>query len=367
MLITHLFILDFKMKARLFITVFLVLLLIPNVVLLFGLESNLETNENLKHATFPKIEINKPTKTLSAINSFYTGNFGLKKTAVNQYIYFKRAILKEDPLPNYMVTGKDNWYFLGNQYNNVFKNTFGVIPSEKPSKILSYLNTVNQYLSDQNIKFYVVVVPDKHQIYKEYLPYTLPQGTTLLNLVKQNASLDSSHVKFIDLHKSLLNKKEQHQIYYKTDSHWDNLGAFYGYKTLMQELENDFAITSLNKDDFNITTSLKTIGDNTKMTNLKQEVNFVTLEPKSPNKIDVVLDDQNYLHFKNNSKTLNLLMYRDSFTNALTPFLNQTFNNVILVRDFNVAKSHINKHNPDIVILEIAERNLDYLSRATLK
>ena len=135
MLITHLFILDFKMKARLFITVFLVLLLIPNVVLLFGLESNLETNENLKHATFPKIEINKPTKTLSAINSFYTGNFGLKKTAVNQYIYFKRAILKEDPLPNYMVTGKDNWYFLGNQYNNVFKNTFGVIPSEKPSKI----------------------------------------------------------------------------------------------------------------------------------------------------------------------------------------------------------------------------------------
>lgn len=338
----------------------------PNLVLFLGFESKIADNENLKFKEFPKIDIKKPLQSLSSFKSYYLGNFGLKKTTVNQYINFKETVLKEEPLPNYNLTGKNGWYFLGNNYNNVFYNSFGMTDTKKVKSITNYLETITQYLTSKNIKFYVVFPPNKHSIYSEYLPFQLEKKETLYNLLKSELEKNTT-VQLIDLHSLLLQEKKENQLYYKTDSHWNDLGAFIAYQHIIDYIKKDISIEKLELEDYTISTELKVLGDNTQMVNIKAKTEVINFEKKTPSKIKILSDDQRFLHFKNESKDYKLMLYRDSFSNALIPFFNETFGDAIYIRDYNINKSNIENHKPDIVILELVERNINYLSKAELK
>lgn len=353
-------------KNKLFVAVFLLLLMAPNLVLFLGFESKIADNENLKFKEFPKIDIKKPKQSLSSFNSYYLGNFGFKKTAVNQYISFKKNILNEEPLPNYNITGKDGWYFLGNHYNNVFYNSFGITDYNQVKDISNYLNKINQYLTSKNIKFYVVFPPNKHHIYSEYLPFQLEKEETLYSFLKSDLE-ENSTVSLIDLHSLLLKEKKENQLYYKTDSHWNDLGAFIAYQHIIDYIKKDMSIQKLQLEDYNISTELKVLGDNTQMVNIKEKTEVINFENKTPSKIKTLSDDQRFLHFKNESKDYKLMLYRDSFSNALIPFFNETFGDAIYIRDYNINKSNIENHKPDIVILELVERNINYLNKTELK
>ncbi|MBN2867197.1 MAG: hypothetical protein JXK08_00860 [Flavobacteriaceae bacterium] len=354
-----------NIKNKLFVILFFAFLLIPNLVLFSGLESHITDNENLKFKDFPELNIKNPKQSLSDFNSYYLGNFGLKKTAVNQYISFKTNFLDEVPLPIYNVTGKDGWYFLGNHYNNAFNNTFGITDTKKVKSITNYLETVNQYLSSKNIKFYVVFPPNKHTIYSEYLPFQVKKSPTLYNILKDNLEQNSS-VQLIDLHSVLLKAKKENQVYYKTDSHWNDLGAFIGYQKIMDQINNSLLVEKQKLEDYNIYNTQKTIGDNTQMINLRQKTDVVIFEKKTTSKVEVIANDQKFIHFKNEDKPYKLMVYRDSFTNALIPFFNDTFGDTFYVRGININKQTIENNKPDIVILELVERNIDYLSTALL-
>ena len=353
-------------KNKIFIAVFLLLLMVPNLILFFGFESKINENENLRFKEFPEISFKKPRQSLSNFKSYYLGNFGLKKTAVNQYIDFKDHILSEEPLPNYSLTGKDGWYFLGNHYNNVFNNTFGTTDFNQVKGATNYLNKLNQYLTSKNIKFYVVFPPNKHSIYSEYLPFQLEKKETLYSLLKSDLEKNSS-VKLIDLHLVLLKEKKENQVYYKTDSHWNDLGAFIAYQHIIDYIKKDISIEKLELEDYNISKELKVLGDNTQMVNIREKTEVVNFEKKTPTKIKILSDNQKYLHFKNEKKDYKLMLYRDSFSNALIPFFNENFGDAIYIRDYNINKKDIEKNNPDVVILELVERNINYLSKAVLK
>ena len=355
-----------NIKNKLFIAVFLLLLIVPNLVLIFGVESKIGDNENLKFKEFPKIDIKKPIQSLSNFKSYYLGNFGLKKTTVNQYINFKETILKEEPLPNYNLTGKDGWYFLGNHYNNVFYNSFGMTGDNKTKEIINYLNRINQYLNSKNIKFYVIFPPNKHSIYSEYLPFQLEKKETLYSHLKRELEKNST-AQLIDLHSVLLKEKKENQLYYKTDSHWNDLGAFIAYQHIIDYIKKDISIQKLELKDYKVSTDFKVLGDNTQMVNIKEKTEVINFEKKTPSRIEVLSDDQKFLHFKNESKDYKLILYRDSFSNALIPFFNETFENAIYIRNFKINKRDIENNNPDIVILELVERNINYLSKADLK
>lgn len=63
----------------------------------------------------------------------------------------------------------------------------------------------------------------------------------------------------------------------------------------------------------------------------------------------------------NNNGTNSLLMYRDSFTVSLEPYLAKTFKNSELYWEYKINKEKIKEN--DIVILEVVERNLTEILR----
>lgn len=343
------------------VIIFLLCLIAPNIVSVLNLEKHIVDNENVEFKTFPNLTIKDPKKSIKNIKSFYKGNFGLKKTLMNNYISFKRDYLNEDAVPNSVVTGKDGWYFLGDQYNKVVTNTFNnVNDTTQLNFIVNNLKQINNYLKSKNIQFYITVPPNKHSIYSEFLPYKLKKKTTFYDLFKDR--IKNTNLNLIDLHAKLLNEKNNKQVYVKTDSHWNKLGAFIAYQDVINSISKDIEIKPVNYNNYNVFEEEKSLNDLTKMINLVKTTSVVIFEKRTKTQIDTISSKHNNLHFKNANKSLKLLMSRDSFSDAWVSFYNETFGETRFIKTYNLNKDVIETYKPDIVIFEVAERNLINLS-----
>ncbi|SFN44999.1 SGNH hydrolase-like domain-containing protein, acetyltransferase AlgX [Bizionia echini] len=330
-----------------FIIIFLLMLLTPNVVMFFNLETA-ENNENRVFKEVPEFNFNKPIHSVTQFKNYYTENFGLKTTLVNSYIHFKFEVLGETPLPNKVVKGLDDWYFLGNSYNNTLNNAFGNNPfnEEELEKISRRVSELRTYLKKQNIAFYIVVPPNKNSIYKEFLPFQLKKHESNLSVLKNYLK---THINFeiIDLTESLLAKKNTNQLYLKTDSHWNDYGAFIGYQETMQVLNQDFNIPVVSLEDYDIQLNPVEQGDIIKMINLNIEEFALKFTKKIPT--------------SNGAQNEHLFMYYDSFSYAWMPFFNESFTTINYIKNYTIRKKEVESKKPTIIIFEIVERNIDLL------
>lgn len=353
-------------KFKIIITLFLLALLIPNLVLVFGVEKNLTNNENRKFQSFPKLTLKQPLASIGKFKNYYLENFGLKTTLVNNYIHFKDTILDENPIPNRVVSGKEDWLFLGNHFNNVLNNSYGNDPfTEKElTNTVSYLNSVKTYFDAKSIPFYFVVAPDKNRIYQEYLPYKLNQKATKLDVLK-TVLKSKTNIDIIDLSPPIIENKSKNQLLYlKTDTHWNYYGAYVGYNHIMDVINKDLILEKVRLEDFTITPQkFKETFDLAKMINKSQQETALKIEKTEQSKTILVSNANNKLHYKNSSKSLKLMLYRDSFTNALIPFFNEGFAEVIYLKKYTIDKKEIEAFKPDIVIFEIIERNIDIFAQ----
>jgi len=337
---------------------FIIALLVPNVVLFLGLDKDVKSNTNITFKTFPELNVKKPMKFIGNFKNYYVENHGLKKSHINNYISIKRNILHDDPIPNRVVKGKNDWYFLGNHYNNVFNDAYGNAPiTEDQLQIISKsITKTRDYLKKKNIDFYVVIAPNKHTIYPEHLPFSLDKGPSRLDIL--NAYLNKqTDFKIIDL-RSVISREKESQLYLKTDTHWNEYGAYLGYNAVMNEIVKKRSVTKRELYEYNIEKTEIANRDLDRMINLNQTVSNTLLSPKFLENKDVIETSYNRIHIKNSQKPLKVLMYRDSFALAWMDFFNETFGELVYLRGYSVKKADVEKEQPDIIILELIERNL---------
>ena len=356
-----------NIKFKIITILFLVAIVLPNIVQVLDLERGLINNENRKHNTIPSFDVKHPISSIGNFKNYYLENFGLKTTFVNNYIGFKSNVLKENPIPNNVVQGKEGWFFLGNNNNNVLSNSFGNDPITKNELIntLNYLKELKSYFQTKNIAFYVVIPPDKNRIYQEFLPYKLNQNPTKLDVLKPILK-EKLDIDIIDLSIPLLKNKNNQLLYLKTDTHWNYYGAYIGYNYTMDIINKDFSINTISLNDFEFTNQEFKHGDLTKMINLVISEPTKTIVKKTSSDVTLIPSSKKSLHFKNNSQNLKIIMYRDSFANAWIPFFNESFGEIIYHKKHVVDKNEIDTFKPDIVIFELIERNIDMFGNTDL-
>lgn len=340
------------------------LIILPNIIMLFGLEDNLVSNEVAMRKSFPKIKLTSPLNALKVFRSYYNESYGLKKTYVNSYIKLKN-VLKEDPIPNRVVEGKEGWLFLGNNYNKSLNNSFGIEEFEagKLFKVVDYLKKVDTYLKNKNISFYVVVAADKNNIYQEKLPFKIIEKPTRLDALKKE--LKGVNVTLIDLSIPLIQNKDKEELYIKTDSHWNDYGAFIGYSYLIDKFnERGFSnIDKVSLKDFNIRKDASYVGDISKMINDFTKVNRIVFDKKYKSNYSIENKEKGVLYCTNIDKKLKIMMHHDSFSLAWMPFLIETFGQSIFLKNYQLDKVAIEKNRPDIVVFEIIERDIAVFSK----
>lgn len=338
---------DVKKINLVFCTLFLVILIVPNIVLF---SSGLDKKA-------PRFTLNNPIKSAIFFKNYYKENFGLKSQMIDFYLKFKLNVLDDVPLKNKVITGKDGWYFLGNEYNQLFNDGFGSYPFSEfeLEKIKNSIEHIKETLTSKGIDFHIVVPPNKHRVYSENLPYKIKQKPTRLEVLNSYLK-EEIDFEILDLRDTLITSKGKELLYYKTNTHWNDLGAFIGYHKTLNTLKLD--IPKENISNYTIDYQPIKRGDITEMIHLKLKEKAIFFNKKTDSEIIPLKTKHDHLHFKNPNRNKKLIMHRDSFSNAWIQFFNESFGETIYLRSYNIRFDLIEKEKPDVVVFEIIEREL---------
>lgn len=128
--------------------------------------------------------------------------------------------------------GKDDWLFLGNAYDNtVSKLTLSIFPSS--SQVASVRDSFSRIADSGKkcgAKIVLLVGPEKSSIYPEYLPDQIVPSPTKYSSLFLNKIKELPNITVYDPTDDLLSAKESEGIlYWMTDTHWNNKGAYLAY------------------------------------------------------------------------------------------------------------------------------------------
>lgn len=141
--------------------------------------------------------------------------------------------------PNQVIIGYNGWLYLGDSYKqtrSVDRRSPTSVDIELGKQIGAAATAWDVYLSNRGVKlFRVMIGPNKGTIYPEYMP-------DWARTVSPNATdaliAGTGNILYIDLRSQLLEAKtnQSADLYYKTDTHWNNLGAGVAFRAFAQQV-----------------------------------------------------------------------------------------------------------------------------------
>jgi len=308
------------------------------------------------------------------------------------YNFFIYKTLNKSTNPANVIAGKNGDLFLGNKHNKLIYKTLGEYPFSE-SQIQNWSNNVwhlQQWFENQGIQFILVVAPNKHSIYGENLPrWVIPAKPNLTDrLVDAGKQLGAN---ILDLRPIFLNQKpvQEERLYWKTDSHWNELGAsiaftetiktlnaFYQQNIILPTYRFNIIITKPNGGHSNFLKIQELLPEDyeTWMYRVIEDDNEVCtakIDPDSfePGQCEMELRPYLDIHqgpvYTVNEHALNhksALILADSFLMQNSNLYNKTFNKTWkhkynYLMDESLQK-FIDIHKPDVVIYQIVERSL---------
>lgn len=128
--------------------------------------------------------------------------------------------------------GKDDWLFLGNAYEStVAKLKLADHPSdEKIGVVKNSFSKISETGAKFGVKTVLIVGPNKSSIYPEYLPEKLIPSETKYSSFFLNKLREIPTLTVYDPTPDLIAAKKADEIlYWRTDTHWNNKGAFIAF------------------------------------------------------------------------------------------------------------------------------------------
>lgn len=268
--------------------------------------------------------------------------------------------------------GKDNWLFLGNSYDDtVAKLKLATTPNEqKLNEVKESFSKVSEAGVKFGIKTFLIVGPNKSSIYPECLPEGLTPSSTRYSSFFLNKLREISSLTVYDPTNDLLAAKDTEGVlYWKTDTHWNNKGAFLTFAGFS-------GLLNLQPPNVNFKQGATHSGDLIGISKLKD----FPLDPKD--NWDVVWKDKpvwteqeisneqkttfGAATLVSNDKPLSnqyVWVVGDSFSGALKQYFNATFHKVRYVghwgQKLNTLPDEINKaeRKPDLIVIVRVERS----------
>ncbi|HET9046508.1 MAG TPA: hypothetical protein VFO33_06095, partial [Casimicrobiaceae bacterium] len=280
------------------------------------------------------------------------------------------------PAANVMI-GRDGWlYFLGEDGKSLDRHYRGTLPlsdTEIAAGVAEFKRR-QQYLASLGIPYVVAIVPDKFTIYPEGLPEWVAAAHAPTPLARLVAALRADGaVRIVDLRAPLLEAKKRAQIYYKTDSHWNMLGAAVGYDAIMREVQRALPPGKLAAIAPAVLPPY-VAGVDFYAGDLARQIAFspryrepdyapiakVVGDPsvRCGRRVDSGADEGFEVYACAGMGLPSAVVYRDSMAIPLIPLLSENFSRVVYVNSRRLDPALIAREKPDVVIEELVERSL---------
>lgn len=360
-----------KLEEVALIVCFIVAILLPGLGMILKMDTAAASQENRQLSPFPplSLEADHLVAFPKRFNEYFNDHFGFRSSLISGVAVVKFRWLNVSPSPK-VICGKAGWLFYMDEYSLASYRAVQPFSEEQLENWKQVLEGRRRWLAQRNIRYIYIVAPDKHTIYPEYMPYHIGRVghesrlDQLIRYLKEN-----SEVEVLDLRPALLSAKNRHPVYYKTDTHWNAYGAFTANQEIVRAISQTLpAVQAFQESDFEFMTEQVKGGDLAAMLGLADTLSesTVNLHPRKPFQAMTAgrpLDRNairltTFVSEQNGSNLPRLVMYRDSFANALIPFLGQSFSRAVYVWGDRFETSLINQERPDIVLHEIVERKL---------
>jgi peptidoglycan/LPS O-acetylase OafA/YrhL len=269
--------------------------------------------------------------------------------------------------------GKEDWLFLGNAYHkSVAKLTLSITPPEKKiDETKELFSKISKAGAEHNVKVVLIMGPDKPSIYPEYLPDDInPSSKKYSGFFLETLSDIPNLVVYNPTNNLLFLKKNEGLLYSRTDSHWNNKGAFLAYSGFSELLglpvpEVRFQLGSPYGGDLIDISRLKNFplrGDDNWGVIWKDRPNWV--EKEIPNeKKNTPFGSAAVVENRNPLSTKSIWVVGDSFTTALRQYFNATFKEVRYVGEWSEKLNDLSADlvradkKPDMIVIVRVERS----------
>ncbi len=324
--------------------------------------------ENRTLAEWPRLTLGLQAlqKWPAQYETWVRDHFGYRSSLIAWHSQLMLDVLGISPRAD-VVLGKDGWLFLGtNKSIDAYRCIF---PYQPPGLQQEIANTRarTESLAARGIKFLNVWAPNKENVYPEFLPLWIQKSGQPCRMDQLRDTLRGAGLSFVDLREAEKAARQQAVAYHKTDTHWNAVGAYFGYRQIVTELRKWFpAMPMLERDQVQFVEIPRPGGDMARQLDLeKRYASPQTFEkmPRRCKRVPPSVTRPKGIKLEAfdcpGSKGPRILMFGDSFGNGLIPFLAESSSHFMAV-EFGpeMDDEMIAIEKPDVVIDIHVERQM---------
>jgi len=263
-----------------------------------------------------------------------------------------------------VMVGKDGWLFLVRDSNDVIGQQTGRVQLEESAQqewkelLLRRLLSVKRAATT----WHTLVIPDKEIVYPEYLPDEIvpAQRRPVHEVLKIAEAVEAPLGYALD---ALREEKRSHDIYPRTDSHWNHRGSLVAYE-LLCDLVADSGIAILPLDEEEIVWTEPTLPGG-----LGRKMHPPRTSPSAwaalrTHRSRLVFDNQVVNHGRvtvfeqEDEPGPTCVLFGESFAQHLVLFLKESFRRLVYVHTSMLVEEVLEIEHPDVVINLPVERFL---------
>lgn len=355
-----------RLFSKSYLVLFILLFYAPVIVFgLFGKYIDSVNYEQRQAAEKPEFSIKKIDEYPQAYEEYYNDKlpFRSQMIEINALINFR--LFKQSPVRK-VIVGKDGWLFYNPEGSDgdpiADYRGENLFSQEELEQISTNLLAVNGKLHDLGKQFVVFIAPDKECLYgNDYLAdnyinkNTYTRADQVLDYLKNYPELTVIYPKEQLL--TAIKSDPGREYYYKTDTHWNQLGSYIGSSELLKAL--DISLPEISKLQISVRSSYS--GDLATMMSLNKYLDYdfqYIVNGYTDKKVSEPSEDELkcVTFFTEGADERSVFLIRDSFGEGMFPYLSSQFNKSQFIHTNNYSPEMILKYDPDIVVLEMVER-----------
>lgn len=343
---------------RIYTAAFMGICLVPAVLTPFMKGD--ASKEKRQLAEFPSVKSEEGKlnfEFFDEFESYFSEHFAFRQQLVTADGRLKSA-LAHTSADSDVIVGKDGWLYYGETINDFLR--LDTLNKAEINNIANNLRIIGNYCDSKDADFIFFAAPNKNTVYPENMPYNYVPSKNESNLEMLTEQLSEDDFYF-DMKSALLGLESPTALYHKTDTHWNNFGAYAAHTMLMNKLDKGSCGTG---NGWYI--EYDRLGDLAAMLYPAEEAKDMQLHNDYEFKYEYTSrfrgHDDISITTSNPDSEGNLLMYRDSYGEAILPYMAEMFETAEFSRA--VPYNLQNVSDGDSVIIELVERNLGNLLKS---
>ena len=338
---------------RIFCILFFALCAIPLAVFLLAGPSAPGANE--RPAAKPRVisagRVNWDV--LSDAADYFADTFGLRQELITADAQLQAVVLHQSAVDDVLL-GADGWLY----YADTLRDYTGSEPITERELWCAARNLylVQEYAAAHGAQFLFVCAPNKNTLYPDAMPARYIRAEGASDLDRLLAALDAQQVAYCDVRGALLGADAL--TYYRTDSHWNGYGSALAHDEILRALGREGTLAS---EAFSVQGHTGDLYQMLYPASKRQEEGLNLARARTFSYGGDVRGADDQLIRTTSTAAGRLLLFRDSFGNALHEDLAESFGAATFSRAMPYDLSLLDDAQPDVLAVELVERNLRWL------